>query len=351
MALATHNRPTYTERNRAWGVGMADPADLEPSHLTWRLRQKRRQPSAVSDVSATLALRYMDGRRWDRRAAWRLSIGSGVAKCKSAALFLAHAHRPSRPGPRARRASGRRPGAPHPHRLGDSQFAAFEAAGARALAVPPAERAGGRARPRSGAVPAGEHIRGYGGGAGARDAGPGTVHRGRRGARAVRADDARCVAQPSVDRSRLEFRREDAGRPVLPQPARPADGGGGFDPLRRGERGSDVAADRVLVAAGAGGGEPPREVPAALPPAVDGTAVVRESHGSDNAAGSRTLRAPSPFPGLSRLVRSYCTAFTMSKIGRYIATTMPPTMTPSTTIMIGSMRESSVLTAASTSSS
>src|SRR5216110_5015 len=66
----------------------------------------------------------------------------------------------------------------------------------RRLSVP-AERAGGRARPRSGAVPAGEHIRGYGGGAGARDAGPGTVHRGRRGARAVRADDARCVAQPS----------------------------------------------------------------------------------------------------------------------------------------------------------
>src|SRR6266513_752208 len=301
MALATHNRPTYTERNRAWGVGMADPADLEPSHLTWRLRQKRREPSAVSDLNATLALRYMDGRRWYRRAAWRLSIGSGVAKCKSAALFLAHAHRPSRSGPRARRAIGPRPGTPHPHRLGDSQFAAFEAAGARALAVPPAERAGGRARPRSGAVPAGEHIRGYGGGAGARDAGPGTVHRGRRGARAVRADDARCVAQPSVDRSRLEFRREDAGRPVLPQPARPADGGGGFDPLRRGERGSDVAADRVLVAAGAGGVGRRREFPAALPPPVDRAAVVCKPDGSDNAAGFRTLRDPSPSPAFSRL--------------------------------------------------
>jgi hypothetical protein len=47
----------------------------------------------------------------------------------------------------------------------------------------------------------------------------------------------------------------------------------------------------------------------------------------------------------------YCTAFTMSKIGRYMATTIPPTTTPSTTIMIGSMRESIVLTAASTSSS
>src|SRR2546429_4488121 len=193
MALATHNRPTYTERNRAWGVGMADPADLEPSHLTGRLRKNRRQPSAVSDVSATLALRYMDGRRWDRRAAWRLSIGSGVAKCKSAALFLAHAHRPSRPGPRARRAIGRRPGAPHPHRLGDSQFAAFEAAGARALAVPPAERAGGRARPRSGAVPARAHIPGYGGGAGGRGGRPGAGRPGGRGDPAARGARARRV--------------------------------------------------------------------------------------------------------------------------------------------------------------
>src|SRR5947208_4935173 len=33
---------------------------------------------------------------------------------------------------------------------------------------------------------------------------------------------------------------------------------------------------------------------------------------------------------------SYCTALIMSKIGRYIATTMPPTMTPRNTIMIGS---------------
>ena len=47
----------------------------------------------------------------------------------------------------------------------------------------------------------------------------------------------------------------------------------------------------------------------------------------------------------------YCTAFIMSKIGRYIATTMPPTMTPSTTIITGSIRESSDPTATSTSSS
>jgi len=45
----------------------------------------------------------------------------------------------------------------------------------------------------------------------------------------------------------------------------------------------------------------------------------------------------------------YCTVFIMSKIGRYIATTMPPTITPSTTIIIGSMSESSAPTATSTS--
>src|SRR5437667_9195391 len=280
-----------------------------------------------------LTLRYADGRRGGRLAAWRLSIGSGVAKCKSRALFLAYAaaRRRSRSRTRARRTTGCRPGAAHPRRLRDSQFAALEAAGAGGLAVPPAQRARGRARPRSGAVPAGERIGGYGCRAGLRDARPVTVHRGCRGAAAVRAGDARRVAQPSVDRPRLEFRCEDAGRPMLAQPARPADGGGGFDPLRRGERGSDVASDRVLVAAGAGGGEPPREVPAALPPPVDRAAVVCKPDGSDNAAGFRTLRDPSPFPGLFPLARSYCTAFTMSKIGRYMATTMPPTTTPSTT--------------------
>ena len=47
----------------------------------------------------------------------------------------------------------------------------------------------------------------------------------------------------------------------------------------------------------------------------------------------------------------YRTAFTMSKIGRYMATIMPPTTTPRNTIMMGSSRLSSALTAASTSSS
>ena len=48
---------------------------------------------------------------------------------------------------------------------------------------------------------------------------------------------------------------------------------------------------------------------------------------------------------------AYCTAFIMSKIGRYIATTMPPTMTPRTTIITGSISESRADTATSTSSS
>ena len=48
---------------------------------------------------------------------------------------------------------------------------------------------------------------------------------------------------------------------------------------------------------------------------------------------------------------SYCTALIMSKIGRYIATTMPPTTTPRNTIITGSISESRLDTAASTSSS
>ncbi|CAN5854038.1 hypothetical protein BH11GEM2_BH11GEM2_35720 [soil metagenome] len=49
--------------------------------------------------------------------------------------------------------------------------------------------------------------------------------------------------------------------------------------------------------------------------------------------------------------RSYCTALIMSKIGRYMATTMPPTTTPRNTIITGSMSDSRFDTAASTSSS
>jgi hypothetical protein len=47
----------------------------------------------------------------------------------------------------------------------------------------------------------------------------------------------------------------------------------------------------------------------------------------------------------------YCTVFIISKIGRYIATTMPPTTTPRNTIINGSSKDSNPLTAVSTSSS
>jgi hypothetical protein len=54
----------------------------------------------------------------------------------------------------------------------------------------------------------------------------------------------------------------------------------------------------------------------------------------------------------SRLAKwRYCTALIMSKIGRYMATTMPPTTTPRNTIITGSINESRFDTAASTSSS
>ena len=60
---------------------------------------------------------------------------------------------------------------------------------------------------------------------------------------------------------------------------------------------------------------------------------------------------PAPFR-FQRLAETYpSTALIMLKIGRYMATIMPPTTTPSTTIITGSMRDSRVPTAVSTSSS
>ncbi len=53
----------------------------------------------------------------------------------------------------------------------------------------------------------------------------------------------------------------------------------------------------------------------------------------------------------ARRYSPYCTALIMSKIGRYIDTTMPPTTIPRNTIMIGSSSDRRLLTAASTSSS
>src|SRR5439155_20120201 len=52
---------------------------------------------------------------------------------------------------------------------------------------------------------------------------------------------------------------------------------------------------RLLVAAGPGGGEPPCEVPAAVPPAVDRGAVARWRRGSAAHSAARTttaIRAP-----------------------------------------------------------
>ena len=68
-------------------------------------------------------------------------------------------------------------------------------------------------------------------------------------------------------------------------------------------------------------------------------------------AGHRCPAPPALIPRPTANGALYCTVFIMSKIGRYIATTMPPTTTPRTTIIIGSISERSALTATSTSSS
>src|SRR2546422_6676754 len=65
------------------------------------------------------------------------------------------------------------------------------------------------------------------------------------------------MAQSPVGGAGLEFRAEDARGPLLSQPAGPADRGGGLDPVCRGERRPNGPADRLLVAAGTGGGETP----------------------------------------------------------------------------------------------
>jgi hypothetical protein len=76
-------------------------------------------------------------------------------------------------------------------------------------------------------------------------------------------------------------------------------------------------------------------------------------HGStsDRAKTKEGTVSRSLFPVPALAVLSQPAAFTMSKIGRYIATTMPPTTTPRNTIMTGSISDSRPDTAASTSSS
>ena len=74
---------------------------------------------------------------------------------------------------------------------------------------------------------------------------------------------------------------------------------------------------------------------------MEGCRNAKEPVGSPTGSLLRDPRRPGIYPA----------AFTMSKIGRYIDTTMPPTTTPRKTIIIGSISASSPLTAASTSSS
>src|SRR2546425_3069892 len=144
-----------------------------------------------------------------------------------------------------------------------------ETPGARSVAAATPQPPGGRSRPGSRAVLAGHNRGRHGVGWGVRDAGHRALQRRRGDPAPLPAGyHARRVAQPSVGRAGLELRAEDAGGPLLPQPAGPSARGGGLDPVRRGERRPGGPADRLLVAAGAGGREPPREVPAALPAAV-----------------------------------------------------------------------------------
>ena len=73
--------------------------------------------------------------------------------------------------------------------------------------------------------------------------------------------------------------------------------------------------------------------------------------GTPNRRAAPGSARPARGPNLERRREPYFTALIMSKIGKYIATIIPPTTTPSTTIMIGSIAASSASTAVSTSSS
>ncbi len=65
-----------------------------------------------------------------------------------------------------------------------------------------------------------------------------------------------------------------------------------------------------------------------------------------------TIRLPSLLPALLiPCALPHFTVLIMSKMGRYMATIMPPTMPPRNTIMMGSIAASMAATAASTSSS
>src|SRR2546425_11031586 len=124
--------------------------------------------------------------------------------------------------------------------------------------------------------PRGEGVARYGGGRGAGDAGRDPLHGGRRRAAAVPRRDARGVAQPSVDRARLDLWGEDARGSLLALGARPEVGDRGLDPVRGCERGPGGAARAALVAPRPGGDQPSREVFAAVSAAVGRAGAVRD---------------------------------------------------------------------------
>ena len=96
-----------------------------------------------------------------------------------------------------------------------------------------------------------------------------------------------------------------------------------------------------------------RNRPEALRPRAVDDREGREALPSPLPCGYRS-RSPDAHTGtvlLTLRTSSYSTALIMSKIGRYIATIIPPTITPRNTIMTGSIADRSTSTAASTSSS
>src|SRR5213596_2077993 len=109
MAMATHSRPTYTDRSRLWGVGIADLEDPPPSHFTLHSWNRRCQSSAVSrqqsgqtsdvrpqHISEMLAMRYptarsardggTGGKYWNRSGKVQEHGGWGSAAAGQAQL-------------------------------------------------------------------------------------------------------------------------------------------------------------------------------------------------------------------------------------------------------------------------
>ncbi len=90
-------------------------------------------------------------------------------------------------------------------------------------------------------------------------------------------------------------------------------------------------------------------------PGIISSGSIEPSGKSSPATASRAQKTPRSRRlasiGLIDGSADHLTSVTSLKIGRYIATTMPPTTTPRNTIIIGSSREVRAVTAESTSSS